>query len=118
MSARRVPRAKPPWWPGIWIYGPGRFGGIRRNVLPWLGSDGAETVIWCRQTIVIPLLGLGAIIIGLPWHLLSECAPELAEYITPDEAGSAPCATHTPRKTGNPGPGQSPSSPTSTTTSR
>lgn len=65
---------KPRWWPGIWVY-TGPFCGIRNNVLPWLGSDGGiDDDTWCRQTIVIPLLGLGAIIIGLPWHLSADCA--------------------------------------------
>ena len=77
--------SKPAWWPGIWFYGPRPFYSIRRNVVPWLGSDGTEdmdvplTEMWCRQTVVIPLLGLGAIIIGLPWHRLIECCPELLE---------------------------------------
>lgn len=65
---------KPHWWPGIWVYGPRPFGGIRHNLLPWLGSDGdPEDDTWCRQTIVIPLMGFGAVIIGLPWHLSIEC---------------------------------------------
>lgn len=68
---------KPRWWPGTWFYGPRPFSGIRNNVLPWIGSDGDET--WCRLTVVIPLLGLGAIIVGLAWHPLSECLNEVTE---------------------------------------
>ncbi|WP_353107791.1 hypothetical protein [Gordonia sp. (in: high G+C Gram-positive bacteria)] len=55
----------------FWFYGPNPFGGLRMNVLPWLGSDGNNT--WCRQTLVIPFFGLGALIIGLRWHLSEEC---------------------------------------------
>lgn len=55
----------------FWFYGFNPFGGFRLNVLPWLGSDGNNT--WCRQTLVIPFFGLGALIIGLRWHLLEEC---------------------------------------------
>jgi hypothetical protein len=61
---------KPRWWPGVWWYW-GPFTTLRANLLPWMGSDGNDT--WCRQTIVVPLVGVGAIVIGLRWHLLSEC---------------------------------------------
>jgi hypothetical protein len=63
--------------PRFWFYGPNRFYGIRHNVLPWLGSDGNET--WCRRTLVLPLFGLGAIIVGLKWHLLEDCLKSAIE---------------------------------------
>ena len=57
--------------PRFYFYGPNHFSGIRHNTLPWIGNDGNET--WCRQTLVLPVFGLGALIIGLRWHLLEDC---------------------------------------------
>lgn len=70
---------KPRWRPGIWVY-TGPFYGIRHNILPWLGSDGDPLDdTWCRHTVAIPVLGLGAVVIGLPWHLSTECSTKEPE---------------------------------------
>lgn len=77
----------------FWWYGPGSFcwdiprdvtreswrgfiSWIRHNCAPWIGSDGNNT--WCRQTIVIPFFGLGALTIGLRWHYVWDC-PDYAD---------------------------------------
>lgn len=54
----------------FWFYGPGPFGGVLPNVLPWIGSDGNDT--WWRRTLVIPFFGLGALVIGLRWRAAEE----------------------------------------------
>lgn len=61
----------------FWVYGPGCFGGLRLNALPWMGADGNDT--YCRRTIVIPLFGLGAVVVGLRWHRAEDCLRADAE---------------------------------------
>lgn len=61
-----------------WFYGPRPFTGTRNNTLPWVGSDE-----WGRYTLVLPALGLGALVIGL-WRI-----PGQPDCVGCGEAGQA-----------------------------
>lgn len=54
--------------PRVWFKNAFMYTGVRKRLLPWIGSDGNHFGAVWRNTLVIPVFGLFFIVIGGKWR--------------------------------------------------